>query len=154
MSRPSEHADDATRGRPATVVARGVVFRGDIEGATDLQVQGQVLGKVLVADLLLDADGLIEGSVRAEAVVIGGRMVGPVEAETVHLAATASVEGDVTCRSIQIDPGARFTGRCISDEQHHEKAAVFARSLDGASAPEDETEKLLSLAARLRRIAV
>ena len=153
MGQVSGHADRASRERPATAVGAGVMIRGDVEGVTDLHVQGMIVGKVAVADLIVDDDAVIDGPVTATAVVIAGRVIGPIKARSVHLAATARMEGDVTCESIQIEAGARFTGRCIAEDAFDEKVVPILRA-----APEEDSglgdagQELLRLAARLRQV--
>ena len=143
--------DRAPPRRPATVVGAGVVIRGDIESACDLRLRGLVVGKVAVADLTVEGGALIDGPVTAEAVCISGRVIGPVHARTVHLLATARMEGDVTCESLQIEPGARFIGRCNAEDGSGEDFASTPAGLESDGDLGDAGQEFLRLAARLRR---
>lgn len=153
--------DKATRAQdedprpPGSVIGRDVVVRGDIEGASDLHVQGRVLGGVSVHGLVLDTDAEISGPVTAEAVVISGHVSGAVEARAVDLTATGRIEGDVTYVSLQIEAGARLSGRLtVSDGTAAAKADEPApRGAKARSDSADAGQELVRMAARLRRAA-
>lgn len=141
----------------STVIGANVIVRGDIEGATDLHVQGRVLGKVSVTGVILDADAEIDGPVTAEAVVIGGHVNGPVEARAVHVKSTGRIEGDVTYASLQIETGGRLAGRLIiSDGSDFQGSKTQEPALRGAKPRSEMVEsgqELVRMAARLRRVA-
>ena len=141
----------------STVIGADVVVMGDIEGPTDLHVQGRVLGKVHVTGLILDEDAEIDGPVTAEAVVIAGHVNGPVEARAVHVKSTGRVEGDVTYASLQIETGARLSGRLnISDGSDVSVAKLVdapPRNAKPRSELAESGQELVRMAARLRRAA-
>ena len=155
MEKPTAQHEKASGEWSSTVVAAGVTIRGDIEGPTDLHVQGKVLGDVSVQGLILDADGEIDGSVMAAAVVISGHVSGPVEAKAVHIKPSGRVEGDVTYATLQIDNGARLSGRLIISDDAELGVAKPAdsapRAVKHRSELEESGQELVRMAARLRR---
>ena len=167
MTQPSAQTSTA-RARPATSVAAGVVISGAIEGDTNLHVHGRVMGKVEVGgDLVVDEGGVIDGAVRADSAVVRGWVNGPITARTVRLGSTARIDGDISCSSLEIQPGARLRGHCSSHEEPADAVELWRKSLsapaligdlrDDAPAypmPRSETgQDLIRLAARLRRFS-
>ena len=157
MDKMAGQTEQAAGGRTSTVIGADVMIRGDIEGPTDLHLQGRVTGKVAVMGLVVDEGAEIEGTVSAEAVSISGRVNGSIEAKAVHLTSTARVDGDVTYASLQVEAGARLTGRCSFFEAAEQNVVRFAEpaSRDADTKPEltESGQELVRLAARLRRAA-
>ena len=150
--RPDPDAGEQT----STVIGADVVVRGDIEGPTDLHVQGRVLGKVSVTGLILDEDAEIDGPVTAEAVVISGHVNGPVEARAVHVKSSGRIEGDVTYASLQIEAGARLSGRLVISDGSDAgvtKLDSASRNAKPRSELAESGQELVRMAARLRRAA-
>ncbi len=112
-----EPAEEAPRAKPEpfTYIQRGTLITGEIEAEGRVRVHGVVRGDVRVNGTLEVAEaGLVEGTlVEADEVKIIGRVV--VE----RLVARGKVEiwrggeliGDVLAGALDIEEGARFTGR-------------------------------------------
>lgn len=136
-------ADDgqAPNPEPFTYIQRGTTIVGQLEARGRVRVHGVVKGDVRVDGPLEVAEaGLVEGArIEAEDVKIIGRVV--VE----RLVARGKVEiwdggeliGDVTAATLDIEEGARFTGR--SEMASHEGLAPGdeASSAAGAAALDD-----------------
>lgn len=118
--------------RRRTHVAAGTRLRGEVGGATEVLVDGEVVGEVRVdAPVIVGADGVIEGPVTAPVVRVGGRVTGDVHAsDRVEVLATGSVEGNITAPRIVISEGAFFKG---SVEMKGEKGQSHPLSPQGAS---------------------
>jgi predicted acyltransferase (DUF342 family) len=66
------------------------------------------------ASLTIGTDGIIEGSVRVDSLVLNGAVTGDVTAnERVELGSTAKVDGNVVYKTLQMAEGARVNGRLI-----------------------------------------
>jgi cytoskeletal protein CcmA (bactofilin family) len=82
-----------------------------------LQIDGDVAGAVTnVGDrpsvLLIGETGRVEGAVSADHVVIAGTVIGVVVAsEMLELRATARVQGDVSYKTLEMQPGAVVAGQ-------------------------------------------
>jgi len=61
--------------------------------------------------LVLGENARLEGNVVAEKVVIGGRLIGSVQARLVTLQAKSRVEGDLFHQSLAMEHGAYFEGK-------------------------------------------
>ncbi len=73
----------------------------------DLTVTGSL---VSIGDVQID--GIVQGEVVAEDVVVRGRVIGRIRARKVQLAATSHVEGDILHEAFSVDVGAFFEGNC------------------------------------------
>jgi cytoskeletal protein CcmA (bactofilin family) len=67
--------------------------------------------------LTLGPRGGIEGEATAESARIDGLVEGDLKAETVILGSGARVVGDITHRSLSMEPGAQFEGRAPTDDE-------------------------------------
>ena len=95
---------------PASVIATGTVVDGNIDCTGDLVVEGRVRGSVRAQRLTIGLDGVIEGGISADEVVVRGTAKGPINARHIHLEAAATVEGDLVTATIAVDTGARLAG--------------------------------------------
>ncbi len=75
-------------GRGLSTLSSDLVFEGNVSGAGDLQIDGQVKGDVRVGRLIVGETGAVEGNVQADYVEVRGRVVGDVQGKQVKLVAT------------------------------------------------------------------
>lgn len=97
-----------------TIIGKGAVCGGDFSAGGSARIDGCINGSVKVSgSLIIGATGAVYGDVSATDVVIGGEVIGNVEApEKVELTTTAKVIGDITTSTIVIDEKAIFQGGC------------------------------------------
>lgn len=76
-----------------------------------LRVNGNIHADLHGKKLIVGDEATITGAITAEAVDVFGKVQGAIEATSVLLRATAEVEGDITSRTLSIEPGASFDGR-------------------------------------------
>ena len=108
----SEFSSPAQRHR-LTHVAAGTRLAGEVTGATELLIEGELRGEIRVeAAVTVGAEGAVEGPVTAPVVRVSGRVVGNVIAsDRVEVSPSGSVEGDISAPRIVIAEGAFFKGR-------------------------------------------
>lgn len=116
--------------RISTMIGDGVALEGDFSAPGSVRIDGCVNGSVAVAGtLIIGASGVINGGVTADALIVGGEIVGNVDAgKRVELTGTAKVLGDITTSVVVIDENAIFQGRCnmnqnVPDRKVKAKAA-------------------------------
>jgi cytoskeletal protein CcmA (bactofilin family) len=102
-----------TPARGASILARDLVFEGNISGSGELTVDGQIKGDVRAGRLVIGDTGSVEGSIQADNVEVRGRVVGSVTGQQVRLLGTAYVDGDINHEQLAIEVGAYFQGRCL-----------------------------------------
>ena len=104
-----------------TVMARDIIFDGNIYLEKSLMIKGKVHGTIeSTSDLLIDTDAEIIADIKAQKVYVRGKIQGNVEApQLLHVAATGSIEGDISAGQVVMEPGALFSGKCtmIGGEQ-------------------------------------
>lgn len=100
--------------RISTLIGCGARLDGDFYVPGSVRIDGCVDGNVTVdGTLIVGATGAITGNITAEAVIVGGEVLGDVEASRkAELTGTAKVLGDITTDVIVIDENAIFQGKC------------------------------------------
>jgi cytoskeletal protein CcmA (bactofilin family) len=103
------------RERPVTVtrIAEGTRIRGEITGATEIVVEGEVEGEIrLDARAVVGATGVVRGQVTARSVLVAGRVEGDVRgSERVEVGGSGNIQGDIAAPRVTIAEGAFFKGK-------------------------------------------
>lgn len=120
----SASSSSAVQRRRVTHIAPGTRVQGQLSGATELLIEGEVEGEIRVeAAVMIGADGVVKGPVSANLVRVGGRVEGNVQAtERVEVAPSGTLEGDITAPRVVIAEGAFFKGR-VDMRSEREKGA-------------------------------
>lgn len=106
-------------GAIATLIGAGTTVTGDLDFSGGLHLDGRIVGDVrsepgTAGCLTIGGDGVIEGSVTVDDVVLNGTVRGDVTArKRVELGPTAQVDGNVGYQVLQMAAGARVNGRLI-----------------------------------------
>lgn len=100
------------------VIPDGVEVKGDIEYDRYLYVDGSLEGKIITdhGNLFVGPNGIIISDLKAMGVVVieGGKVIGNIEADRLVLRGHASVQGDVTCSSVEMGPQSTMIGQMKS----------------------------------------
>ena len=111
---PSAAGQRAEPSRPAAVLGKSMVIKGEIHSEEDLTIDGQVQGSIDVPEhrLTIGATGKVEvDTVRAREVVVVGSLKGSIDAtDKVLIRKDAQLVGDVQTAGIVIEDGAFFKG--------------------------------------------
>jgi cytoskeletal protein CcmA (bactofilin family) len=94
-------------------IGKSISIRGDLTGNEDMEIEGQVEGKVDLPNnqLTVGANGNVKAEIHAKRVVIVGHVVGNVVGlERVEIQATGQVEGDVSAPKLVVAEGAQLNG--------------------------------------------
>lgn len=96
-----------------TYIARGSRVEGEIGGATEVLIDGELHGRVeLDETITVGRDGVVHGDLDGRVVRVEGKVHGDIRgSELVELVATASLEGDISAARVIISEGAYFKGR-------------------------------------------
>lgn len=97
-----------------SILGPGSELQGNFTAEGSARIDGTVNGDVKVGGtLIVGSTGKICGNVEAEAIVIGGEILGNVFApQSAELTEKARVTGDVMTKDIMIDDSAVFQGKC------------------------------------------
>jgi len=114
--------NDSTTGRTAgahggkknmATIGQSIVFKGELTGDEDLEIEGQVEGNVRLANntLTIGSSGRLTAQVVAKAIIVIGRVKGNLTAtERIEIQATGVVEGDVKAPKLNVQEGAVLNG--------------------------------------------
>ena len=94
-------------------VGRSIVFKGELTGNENLNVDGQVEGKIILRQhtLTVGPTGKVKAEICAKVVIVLGQVTGNITAtEKIELREKSSVEGDITAPLIAMAGGAHFRG--------------------------------------------
>ncbi len=96
-----------------TVVGQSILIKGNLEGDEDLTVQGRIEGAIhLSKTLIIEQSGVVKADVSVANAVISGIMVGNLTAtDSVEIAETGRMVGDIQAPRVIITEGAAFKGR-------------------------------------------
>jgi len=121
----AESSSGSSPRRRLTHIAAGTRLEGEISGATEVLVDGEVAGQVRVeAPVVVGADGVVEGPIAAPVVRVGGRVVGDVLAtDRVEVLATGGLEGNISAPRVVVSEGAFFKGRIEMTKAQESPAA-------------------------------
>jgi cytoskeletal protein CcmA (bactofilin family) len=123
---------DRTSGA-ATLINQGCRITGVISGTGNYLVSGEVAGDSDVeGTVTLSVDGHWEGTIRADGVIVSGRIEGEIVATgKVEITSTARISGNVTAEAIAVAEGAVVDGVMQTTGQSEPMEFVEKRSQDG-----------------------
>ncbi|MEZ6148013.1 MAG: polymer-forming cytoskeletal protein [Planctomycetaceae bacterium] len=107
-----QEADDDYE--PANYISAGTVIEGNIVSSEDLQIDGTVKGDIKTSSkLVLGEDSIIEGNIIAEEAEVAGRIQGTVQTKgLLAIKKTCVIDGDIVTKSLNVESGSSFNGRC------------------------------------------
>ena len=118
MSTKPAETDTALRPPPRptvpggrTVLAADIRLSGDLSSSGTVEILGEVSGDISAQTLIVGAEGLVKGSVSAEAVEVRGTLDGKVSCLTFTLRSSAVVSAEVNYDVLIIESGAQIDGR-------------------------------------------
>ncbi len=94
-------------------IGQSIVFKGELTGDEDLEIDGQVEGNVRLANntLTIGSSGRVTAQVVAKSIIVIGRVKGNLTAtERIEIQATGIVEGDVKAPRLNVQEGAVVNG--------------------------------------------
>ena len=99
------------------MIAAGLKIVGDVETSGTLKIEGTVQGSRIGArQVIVGRSGVIQVDIKAEEIILGGRVVGTVTAsERVEIQANSVIEGDIHTRSIVVFEGGLLNGNVRMD---------------------------------------
>ena len=94
-----------------TVLAADIRLSGDLSSTGTVEILGEVSGDITAQTLIVGAEGLVKGSVSAEAVEVRGTLDGKVSCMSLTLRSSAIVTAEVNYDILIIESGAQIDGR-------------------------------------------
>ena len=121
-------------GTAFSYIGSEVIVTGDIATASELHLDGKVLGDLSCGSLTQGQSGEVRGNIKAAEARLSGLVDGAGEAGILTLEASARVTGDVLYESLSVAAGAEVEGR-FKRRRGGEDGARAARAEKPAPAP-------------------
>lgn len=100
------------------LIGAAIRIRGQLRGAEDLVIEGQVEGTIALTDnhLILERSAVIHANVDVKNITVKGEMYGnTVALERVEISDDARVQGDIKAPRLVVREGANFNGAVDMD---------------------------------------
>ena len=110
----TKHTSEGSQGDTSmATMGQSIVFKGELTGDEDLEIEGQVDGVVQLANhqLTIGANGRLKAEVHAKSIVVIGQVEGNLTAtERIEVQATGVVSGDLKAPRLNVQEGAVLNG--------------------------------------------
>jgi len=110
----SRGRDTAKRYKITTAIPTGALLTGDVALNESCIIGGTIEGRLLVAGkgmaAFIKPGGAVRGGIKADIVVVYGDVIGPVEAEYVHVHTGGSVRGPISAQGMRVERGGLYIG--------------------------------------------
>lgn len=102
-----------------SILSSGIRIEGNIFSEGNVRVDGKINGDVVVnGNLTVGEHSNIKGQVKAKNITISGQVDGTLQAaEKLVLEAKSEVGGDIACKILVVEPGAKFNGNSKMGEK-------------------------------------
>jgi cytoskeletal protein CcmA (bactofilin family) len=142
--------------RAAACVTQGIKIKGELTGAEDLFIDGQVEGSIVLTNSVVTVgpNAKVKAEISAREVVVRGRVEGKVTGtEKIQVWNTARIQGDMKSERIAVEEGAELhgtleVGKVVNQASDTTKSGFAKKGETGkATAPNSSGEKPASGAA-------
>jgi cytoskeletal protein CcmA (bactofilin family) len=110
----ADSASSANSNENELTIGHSLRFRGDLEVAANLKIEGTVKGCIHAGpfDVVIETDGLADANVHAGSVTVRGKVKGAIIASgTVRLEKGSSVDGPIHAARVVLEDGCHLSGR-------------------------------------------
>lgn len=108
-------------------ISEGTVVKGELSSLTDIRIDGALDGKIYSAGrIVVGEKAQIDGSVYCSDLDLWGKVNGDIYVQNLlSLKSSASVEGNLHVRKLQVEMGAELNGTCkmITEAEFDEAVA-------------------------------
>lgn len=96
------------------VLSAGTVLTGNLVTDDDIRIDGVIEGNIVSrGKIIVGNNGTVTGDIECYNLDLMGKITGNVQCtEIVILRSTANLIGDIKTQTIEIEPGAKFSGSC------------------------------------------
>jgi cytoskeletal protein CcmA (bactofilin family) len=111
--------ENGRTGELNTIIGKGSVLEGNIRVQNSMRVDGRIKGDVECSDtVVIGKEGEVQGEVKANNVLLAGRLVGKIIAQgKVYLESKSVILGDLKASRLVVDDGAVFDGSCVMNNK-------------------------------------
>jgi cytoskeletal protein CcmA (bactofilin family) len=95
-----------------SIISRDLKIKGDLVCNGDIQIDGEVEVDVQSRSITIGEGADVRGTISSDSIRVCGSVNGQLKGQSVVLAKTAKLVGDVTHQTLAVEPGAFFEGQC------------------------------------------
>jgi cytoskeletal protein CcmA (bactofilin family) len=120
-----------------SLIAHGSEIQGSLKFADGLRIDGEVRGDVTASSdspsiLVISETASVTGAIRADHVIVNGRVSGPIHAQTLlEVQPKARIHGDVHYKALEMHLGAIIQGRMVPLLSGEEKPTLKLAANNG-----------------------
>jgi cytoskeletal protein CcmA (bactofilin family) len=96
-------------------IVEGTAIKGDILSHADFRLDGELIGNFQSnGKIVIGPAGIVKGDIICKNADIEGRFNGKIQvAEILNVKSKASIQGEVVCGKLSVEPGAEFSASCV-----------------------------------------
>ena len=113
-----------------SIVSENSEFKGNIKTDGEVQIDGLLRGNVAAKQIVVGEGGKVRGDITSNFLRICGKVEGDIRAETIEMAASSSVKGNVYKKTISIEHGAKIIGNINELESGTARIFKLKRKID------------------------
>jgi len=120
---------------PPSILSTDLKITGNLVSEGEIQIDGHVIGDIDANVLIVGEAADVNGEITADSVRVHGKVTGQIRAQSVSLAKTAHVLGDILHENLAIEQGAFLEGHCrrIEDSGKKESESPINLLVKGGS---------------------
>lgn len=103
-------AQRSTGNPTQSIIGRDLKIKGDLMCNGDIQIDGEVEGDVQSRSITIGEGADVRGTISSNSIRVCGSFNGQLKGQSVVLAKTAKLLGDVTHQTLAVEAGALFEG--------------------------------------------
>ena len=92
-----------------SVLVSDVKIKGNITEKESIIIDGEVDGNINAELVETFENSLIKGNIRSKKTIIGGKLKGDIDSDSVHVKKTADVDGTIKQKTLSIEEGSLLT---------------------------------------------
>jgi cytoskeletal protein CcmA (bactofilin family) len=114
-----------------SIVGNATRIEGNLHVDESLRIDGKLMGNLIqevgkARWIIIGSAGEIHGDIRAQNVCVSGKVIGNIFAtDSVELQDGCEVRGNITHKSITVEPGASVHGQLIANNKDDSEAAAL-----------------------------
>jgi len=129
---PTPHAPAKPAREESTTIGSSIIIKGELSGKEDLVIEGNVEGTIQLKEnsISVSEKGKVMADVYARSIIVKGKLSGDLYGtESVTIASSGKVSGNIVAPRVVLEDGAIFKGNVDMDS----KPAIAGRTTDAAA---------------------
>ena len=132
------------KGSSKVVIGNGVIIKGEISNADDIQIDGQADLTIKTNNLIVGGTGELKGNIQSNNLDVWGKLEGEIKVDgTLTIQEQGTVSGSVEYQDLQVKLGGKIKGEIKSLDKIKKISDIKPKSLQTAEddAKDNKNEK-------------